>query len=375
MQNSFQVLMVNRSNATLVPGGDVIQMQKTADALRRLGIHVTIRLTDQLREETDRYDLVHVFNIQTADDSEQAFEWARARHIPIALSPIYWDPLPAWFGDDDSLKPFWRRVKQVMGYHVGLRFYSAWQRHRPRTRGSAWQTQRRLLLAADVILPNAYAEAQVLVRDFRLPRSWLRRIKIVPNAIDGALFANKVEPPDGFLDSVGGPGYVLEVGRVSPEKNNLRLLQALWDVDIPIVFVGQPSPYHADYVAECREAGRTRGKVHFVDHLSHDLLPGIYQAAAVHALPSWRETPGLASLEAAAAGCRIVSTCIGSAREYFGDDARYCHPADVKSIRSAVLEALNSTPSSGLRQRMLENYTWEKAVEATLNAYRSVLEG
>lgn len=367
--------MVNRSSATEVLGGDVIQMQKTADALRRLGIRVTIQLADQLREETGQYDLVHVFNIQTADDSEQALEWARARRIPVALSSIYWDPLPAWFGDDASLRPFWRQVKQVMGYHVGLRLYSAWQRHRPRVTGSAWQTQRKLLLAADVILPNAYAEAQVLLRDFRLPKSWLRRIRIVPNAIDGELFASEVKPPDGFLDSVGGPGYVLEVGRVSPEKNNLGLLRALWDVDIAIVFVGQLSPYHVSYVAECREAGRARGKVHFIAPMPHDLLPGIYQAAAVHALPSWRETPGLVSLEAAAAGCRVVSTCIGSAREYFGEDARYCHPAAVKTIRRAVLEALNTRPSSRLRQRILKNYTWEKAAEATLNAYRSVLEG
>ena len=90
-------------------------------------------------------------------------------------------------------------------------------------------------------------------------------------------------------------------------------------------------------------------------------------------LPSWRETPGLVSLEAAAAGCRIVSTAIGSAREYFGDLAWYCDPCNPGSIRQAVLQALAAPATAALRQRVLERFTWEVAAQNTLEAYSKVM--
>jgi len=368
----MNILMVNRSNAYEVSGGDVVQMGKTANALTQLGMRVTIRLINQLQDEDGRYDLIHIFNIQTAEESQHALEWARGRGFPVALSPIYWDPLPAWFGDSDNLRSFWRRVKCVLGYHLGLEIYARWQRHRfPAQR--QWQIQRTLLLAADIVLPNSWAEARVLVRDFRLPKSWLRSVQVVPNAIDEHLFINDAKLPTDFLETTGGPGYVLEVGRVSPEKNNLALIKALWNVDIPIVFVGQPSPYHPDYVAKCRDYGQIRGNVHFFNQLPHDQLPAVYRHASVHALPSWRETPGLVSLEAAAAGCNVVTTTIGSAHEYLGDRAWYCHPASERSIRRAVLAAREAPKNDSLQHHVLSRFTWAKAAQATLDGYQRVI--
>ena len=123
----------------------------------------------------------------------------------------------------------------------------------------------------------------------------------------------------------------------------------------------------------CSDIAKKRGNVYFLGPKSAEDLAGIYALASVHVLPSWRETPGLVSLEAAAAGCRVVSTSIGSAREYLGNDACYCDPKDRDSIRRAVLDALNSPPSSQLRIRVLEQYTWEAAARTTLEVYRQVL--
>jgi glycosyltransferase involved in cell wall biosynthesis len=114
--------------------------------------------------------------------------------------------------------------------------------------------------------------------------------------------------------------------------------------------------------------------VYFLDILPPEALAGIYVLAAVHVLPSWRETPGLVSLEAAAAGCRIVTTSYGSVREYFGDLAWYCNPSDLMSIRSAVLLALEATPNHALREKILSSFTWDIAAEKTLAVYHKVLD-
>ncbi|HET7009355.1 MAG TPA: glycosyltransferase, partial [Anaerolineales bacterium] len=167
--------------------------------------------------------------------------------------------------------------------------------------------------------------------------------------------------------------FVLEVGTIYPVKNQLGLIEALFDLPVPIVFVGQVMEAYADYAAACRNAASRRGKVIFVEQLPHEELPAVYRTAAVHALPSWRETPGLVSLEAAVAGCKIVSTSIGSARDYFGEEAWYCHPGDPASIRNAVEAALAAPRTPALERRVKEEFTWERAAEAMLASYRKVV--
>jgi glycosyltransferase involved in cell wall biosynthesis len=98
-----------------------------------------------------------------------------------------------------------------------------------------------------------------------------------------------------------------------------------------------------------------------------------YRHARVHAVPSWFETTGLVSLEAAIAGCNIVSTSRGHAREYLGELAWYCDPDSKKSIRSAVLAAWEASEQSALRDRVLDHFTWEHAARATLNGYMLVI--
>ncbi len=91
----------------------------------------------------------------------------------------------------------------------------------------------------------------------------------------------------------------------------------------------------------------------------------------MHAHPSWLESPGLSSLEAAATGARIVVGDRGTEREYFGSDVDYADPADPASIRAAVLRALERGPRDrgDALERRLGARTWQRCAEATLEAY------
>jgi glycosyltransferase involved in cell wall biosynthesis len=363
--------MVNRSDAYTVLGGDTLQMLKTAEALERLGISVDTALADDLAACDWRYDIVHILNIQTAEESLHSALEAKRRQIPVVLSPIYWDPLPGWFRGACESSPIWGALSNGVGRLAAYRIYKTWQRHNyPRAR--IWQQQRELLRMADWLLPNSCAELGQLMADFRLPQGMTGRASIVVNGIDRALYYEWPLPSDKWREVIGD-GFVLKVGRISPEKNTLALIEALWDTDVQLVFVGKPSPYSLEYAQTCVDRARERGKVHFLGFVPHAELPGLYALAAVHALPSWRETPGLVSLEAAAAGCRIVSTNIGSAHEYFGDDIFYCDPSDIQSIREAVSRALAQPKPPDLRERVLGQYTWDHAAESTLRAYSEVV--
>jgi glycosyltransferase involved in cell wall biosynthesis len=53
--------------------------------------------------------------------------------------------------------------------------------------------------------------------------------------------------------------------------------------------------------------------------------------------------------------------------------ACYCEPDDLSSIRHAVEDALKSPASPELRKRVLAEYNWQRAGEATLAAYQRAL--
>jgi glycosyltransferase involved in cell wall biosynthesis len=119
-----------------------------------------------------------------------------------------------------------------------------------------------------------------------------------------------------------------------------------------------------------KEAG---AGMHFLGWVEHEFLADLYKNATVHVCPSWYETPGLASLEAGAEGCNIVVTDKGSTREYFGSYAYYCEPDSILSIRAAVVKAYSAPKNNRLKNIILENYTWEKAAEKTVLAYKTVM--
>jgi glycosyltransferase involved in cell wall biosynthesis len=158
---------------------------------------------------------------------------------------------------------------------------------------------------------------------------------------------------------------VLCVARLGPLKNQLALIEACAGI-APLTLVG-PSQA-GGYLSECEAAAARHGACQILPARPQAELWPLYAGARVHALASFRETPGLVSLEAAALGCGVVSTDRGSAEEYLGDEADYCDPSDVGSIRAAIQRALED-PRRVSTER-LASYTWERAASATLTAYR-----
>lgn len=371
---SLRVLMVNRSDAYRSIGGDTIQMERTAESLRRIGVDVACKLVHEVSDRELDVDLVHLFNIQLPEEIQPVCERVLKRGLPYVLSPIYWDPLPGWFWDDRNLQPVWLGIRKALGYRIGLELYSGWQRRRFHLAPS-WSIQRQLLQLATVLLPNSSAEAVILRQNFRLAQDASIRSAVIPNAIDRAQFDRDLQPSSDWQERIGSREFVLQVGRISIEKNCASLIRALWNDDVQIAFVGRPSPHYPEYAEMCHKLATRRGKVQFLDWVPAQELPSLYATASAHVLPSWRETPGLASLEAGASGCPVVSTTIGSAHEYFGADAWYCSPDRSSTIRMATLDAMKSPRQESLRQKILDSFTWDVAASRTLAAYERALDG
>lgn len=366
---SPHALLLSRRTLFSVPGGDTIQIVKTAAALRSQGWVADVSI--ELNPEMSGYDIVHIFNITRPQEAYLHTIKARALNIPVVLSPIYVDYREF---DRNGRKAMHRIASQIFPSSM-LEYLKVAARaclNNEMHRGTALvltkgyrSLQRMMLEHVSLLLPNSESEMRRLTRDF--PEANAHRYEVIPNSVDSECFnAATTEPAHEFRDCV------LCVGRIEGRKGQLSLVRALKGTGLKLALIGKPAPNHTKYYDQIRsEAGPD---VHILGEIAHDDLPRYYAACKVHALVSWMETTGLSSLEAAAMGANIVITDRGDTREYFGNHAYYCSPGSVDSIKSAILAAHSAPRATALRDMILKRYTWNVTASGTIAAYRQLLE-
>lgn len=220
---------------------------------------------------------------------------------------------------------------------------------------------KKILSQADFVLPNSVSELNRIRDDF----SFNGEAVVVPNGIDLRLFQNI--PRD-----IPREQKVICVAQVFGMKNQHTLINACSKLNVPLDIIGNPPPNHKGYFNYCKKIAGSN--VSFHGFMVQEDLIRHYVSAKVHALPSWFETTGLSSLEAGALGCNIVVSPNGDTEEYFKGNAWFCKPDDQHSINNAIENALNSPSNTSFRDIILEEYTWKKAAEATLSAYKKVVD-
>lgn len=338
----MRILFICRDQWQVLRAGDSVQIACTRAKLQELGVEVDLTTTSRLEKSPARwgvYDWIHLFNLFPVEETTRQAEWAKDTRTPIALSTIFWDA-----------EEFLTHASDFKG--PGQDWWKSTQRLR-----------KNLVEEASLLLPNSRAEAELLGRTFG--NHLLSKCRVVPNGVDASLCG---ADPQAFRKIYGrSDPFVLCVARIARRKNQLSLIRAMRGSAIPLVFIGPVNDQR--YFDECRR--ESAGHVRFMGEMAPDLVASAYSAARVHALPSWFDTPGLASLEAGLHGCRVVSTDRGPTREYFADMAWYCDPDSPESIRHAVYSAWRTNQAPPLRDRILASFTWEKAAEATLNAYKN----
>lgn len=352
----MKIIYVPRSDAQTVSGGDIISARLIGNALCLLGINIEIAPIEELNtiKGADAVFLTQIYQINTA---EKAAGWAKQRNIPLFISPLFEEGLRLGYRLAAQGRGNWHRLSRAVGRRSAEKLFMARESAR-RSRQDVWRRQRALLQQAR-LLPNTHYELRHLCDWFRLadPRAVVVPLGIDPDAFNleagGCVDAlpEKIRPWRGH--------YLLQVGLISARKNQLGFLKAMRDSPQPIVILGRPSPYETDYVAEVRRLARERGNVAFLEHVDLRTLAALYGQAAAHILPSWSERPGLVSLEAAACGCRVVTSAAAPVWEYLGDDVGVCEPGDGASIRRAVQNVPSQPSGSALSQKVLNNYTWD----------------
>lgn len=356
----MKVAFITRATLYKVPGGDTVQILETAKHLHELGVEVSVFLSHEKINYKD-FDLLHFFNLTRPAD---ILYHIKRTNTPYVISPIFVDYSEY---DKNYRKGFSGWILRNFSSPEYIKTVSRWilSKDRLQSKEYLWKGHRKSIIAilssARMILPNSANEYKRLEDFYSISKPH----KVIPNGINEQVFR-----PD---DSVRrDENLVVCAARIEGIKNQINLIKALSNTSFTLVLVGEAGPNHKNYYEECK---RIAGKnVIFTGMLTQHELANYFKKAKVHVLPSWFETCGLSSLEAAASHCNIVVTDKGFTREYFGDDAFYCDPASPKSIYDSVTAAANSGVSNKLSDKITKYFTWSHAAEKTLQAYKTSLD-
>ena len=181
-----------------------------------------------------------------------------------------------------------------------------------------------------------------------------REVRVVPS---GVAIPETVGEPDD-------PPHVLFVGRLSPEKGVLELVEACGG--LPLVVVGD-GPLRA----------RVPGAVGFVPP---DGLGPYYERAAVVAAPSLREGYGVVAREAMAWGRPVVASAVGGLVDAVEDGVTglLVPPGDVAALREAIERLLGDAQlrerlGAAARERAVEQFGLPAAADSLVSAYADAI--
>lgn len=380
----MKVLLVGRPQLALIRGGgDKVVIVKTQEYLKKLGVYV--QFTYDIHPNYYGYDIAHLFTLSTWHAAKKARQYG----IPFVVSTIYWDPSEAEAWILSQRPRLVRIIKHVLALNKGIQDLFDLIRNILRmSQGKlfearkSWQIsmanyelkkreflhRKQVLEWASWLTPSSETEMKHIEKIFGGTYPYT----VVYHGVD-QWFAEGSEKE--FVEEYGLKDFVLCVSAsFGYRKNQLSLIRALKGTGLPLVIIaGTDSRAERSYFNKCRR--ESSSSVYFLPPMSREKLVSAYRAAKVFALPSLFETPGLVYLEAAAAGCNVVATEIGSAREYLGNFAWYCNPYNVESIRQAVLEAYETPRTEKAQHYVLQDFAWERVAQLTLGVYQKVLNG
>lgn len=367
--------MQSRKNFYTLKGGDTVQLTKTRDELIKLGVDVDISL--DWSPNLSNYDIVHLSNVTRIQETYIQIQNAIKQHKPVVLSTIFWPMEEFEKNGQVGIRKFINEhfhIDNIERIKALARYVKDPESRNLATRNLinvGYSTMQHFVIEnTDFFLPNAELEMEALERTFNFKSE---KYVVVPNAVDLELADQAMEEDipeeyEKFRDAV------ICVGRIETRKNQVALAKALERTSLKVIFVGNVSNNQKEYFNELMMYVNKNPNFYYLPYIDNKDIYKLYRVCKVSALPSWLDTPGLVSLEAAAMGCNLAVSSKGTTKEYFGDYAEYCEPDDISSIRTAVLNAFNKEKTEQLEKIIRKKYTWTEAAKKTLEGYNKVLK-
>ena len=241
---------------------------------------------------------------------------------------------------------------------------------RSETPWDSWifELERRAMEAADALIAVSQYTRDIMVNEYEVDPE---KITIVHNGI---------EPIKGFRHPKAFPEpLILFLGRLTFQKGPelfvemaKQILRQKQDVRFVVGGKGDQLPEIVRFVAEAKIGD----KVHFTGHLSRQKVYDLFAMADIFVMPSVSEPFGLVALEAAQFDLPCVISQNSGVAEIFPASSQ-ADPSNPQQWVDAVMGLLQfpewrKEQAQELKSRV-QDLTWEKAAEKTVDVFRSVL--
>jgi len=349
--------------------GGLASLNILAEGLEQMGVEAPI--IDEKDELPAKTDCVCLSCICT--DLTQEKQLVDFLHIPYILIPFYEDfrrfsPVCSAFYayiKNALTYPDYQKRLQYLYEHPEIIYYI------PFKPNEAPLVNFDVVKEAKVCIANSKAEVKTIKRD--CPLAKVDVIYWTP----GRLTEKTYPYTDRFIQWLGlqKRGYILQIGRLEPRKNQLATILATRHLDIPLVFISHSIlPGYQDYANLCIDLilkerkgktivltdslpARSEGNLQVIPinsekGLDQEMLISAYQNARLYLHPAFYELPGYVYLEAAKLGTPSIATSWSTLKDYFTDpsgtytlDDRilYAKPYDVQSLEKKILQQIDKT--------------------------------
>jgi glycogen synthase len=292
----------------------------------------------------------------------------------------YGIPLAVTVHSLEPLRP-WKREQLGRGYDL-----------------SSWVERTALEMADRVIAVSGSDRGEILAR-FQVDAD---RVRVIPNGIEPEVYqpVSTVECLQQYGIDPGLP-YVLFLGRVSRQKGIHHFLNACRDIDPGVQIVlcaGSPdTPCVAEEIeARWAELQKLRsGLVWIREMIPRRSAIELYSHAAVFCCPSVYEPFGIINLEAMACETPVVASAVGGIKDVVIDgetgflvfferqSSDNPEPRDPERFIHELAQSINrllrdselgvSMGRKG-RQRVIQQFGWDRVAEQVLEVYREMAE-
>jgi glycosyltransferase involved in cell wall biosynthesis len=373
----MKILLLGKLDLYRAMGGDRVQIESTAEELRKLNVVVDVK-TD-LDFDPTAYDLLHVFQLDWTPETYLYAQKVKKAHKPLVLSPIHHNVDEVKRFDDDFAFDY-RRLSKVLfkdqfnrdtfkNVYRSLFFPKKLYPTLVSIVKGFKKIQKQTLEMADAVLVQTNLEAADLERTYGVKLTCVK----VPNGVSSSFLTGKFGS-----NKLSFENYILSVGRIEPRKNQLHLIDAVANLrtesglDLKLVFIGgMNTRQHFEYSYVFNKKLKQHPWITYISKVPYEEMPTYYHFAKVGVSVSWFETTGLTSLEALFSGTNAVASG-DRAQECLGNYASYCKPYDIDSIKEAVKKEF-AAPRPIVADDFRKEYTWENAAAKTLQVYKTIL--
>ena len=330
----MKILFVPPLNFPLVVGGFQYQVRNIFNSLHELNIDVSwYNLSETNLSD---YDIIHIHS--TLPELLSVARRAKQFGKKVVLTPM--------IGSRAHSNTFYSnciKLSRIPGVLPDIRISNS------------------LIRMSDFVIPLVRFEYDRLHSVFGIP---YERMKIIPNGMDDGFFETKesdVEIP--FKD------YLLTIGRIEPNKNQLSLIRAARKLGKRVIIVGEAGNGHSDYEKQCRKEA-DENVMFWGKEFDKSVLRKLYKNAALTVIQSYSEILPLVTFESLSQKTPVLCTnqCGFYPEKYNG--VFYTSP-DEKSLEKNIMVAINANSRETINRDGI--FTWNDIAQQHIDIYRQLL--